>query len=97
MPQAVFWRGAALFSNRQRDTEHAIGHIGSACAGKWRNIDSDAAAIRGAQISAEAGIQVSAAVHGHSVGGYRATKKAGADEKCGHAGRGDWQIVNVDS
>jgi len=33
---------AALLSNRQRDAEDARGHIGRACAGKCRNIDSDA-------------------------------------------------------
>src|ERR1051326_3436896 len=87
----------ALFSNRQRDAEHACGHVGSACAGKWRNIDSYAAAIRGTQISTEACVQVSAAVQGHPTAGYRAAKKAVADQKCGRAGRGDRQIVNVDS
>jgi hypothetical protein len=83
-----------LFSNRQRDAEHAIGHTGS--AGKWRNIDSDAAAIGGAQISAEARVQVPAAVHGHATAAYRAAKEAVADQKCGRAGRGDRQIVSVD-
>jgi hypothetical protein len=68
--------GSALFSHRQCDADHASGHIGSACAGKWRNIESDAAAIRGTPVSAEARVQVSAAVQGHPVGAYRAAKKA---------------------
>jgi hypothetical protein len=87
---------ADLFSNRQRGAEHAGGHIGSACAGKWRNIESHAATIRGTQISTQASVQVSAAVQGHPVAAYRAAKKAGADQKCGRAGRGDRQIINVD-
>src|SRR6185312_14994120 len=87
----VLW-SAALFSNRQRCAEYACGHVGSACAGKWRNIDSDAAAIRGSQISAEARVQVPAAIHCHPAGAYGAAKKPGPEKKCGWAGRGDRQI-----
>ena len=80
---AIFvFRRRALFSNRERERDHAIGHNGSACGGKWRNINSDGAHVRWARVSAKARIQVSAAVHGHSAGGYRAAKNAVADEKC---------------
>lgn len=87
---------AALFPDRQRSAKRARGRAGSACGRKWRSIDSDAAAIRGAQISAETCVQVPAAVQGHPVAAYRAAKKAGANQECGCAGRGDRQIVNVD-
>src|SRR6478609_4601596 len=90
----IFAAEPALFSNRQRDAEHAIGHSGS--SGIWRNIDSNGAHVRWARVSAEARVQVSAAVHGHTTAAYRAAKKAAADQKCGRAGRGDRQIVNVD-